>query len=40
MTEGAKNLANAPGHIMDGYRSGGSGANNYQKEKLKGQTKS
>jgi len=40
MGEGAKNLANAPGHIMEGYRNGGSGNNNYQEEKLNGKTKS
>ena len=40
MAEGAKNIANAPGQIMDGYRNGSSGANNYQEEKLKGKTNS
>jgi len=40
MAEGAKNIANAPGHIMEGYRNGSSGTNNYQEEKIKGKTKS
>jgi conjugative transposon TraJ protein len=40
MGEGAKNIANAPGHIKDGYRSGGSGGSSYQEEKLNGKTKS
>ena len=40
IADGAKNLANAPGQIMEGYRDGSTTRNNYQEEKLKGQTKS
>jgi len=37
ITEGAKNIVSAPGHIADGYRSAGS--NDVQAEKLNGNTK-
>ena len=37
VTSGATNLVNAPGHIAEGYRSGGS--NNVQAEKLNGNPK-
>ena len=35
MTEGAKNIWNAPGDITDGYQNAGKPENNHQEQKLK-----
>jgi len=35
MAQGAQNILNAPGHVMEGYRNAGKSEPNYQEQKLK-----